>query len=322
MSSISRKLPDSNVTRRAALNNAKNKKDLMGASNFLTAPTTTRLDNSQAAYAAKWLIVDTKRFEKNTASDAKDITIPVARQFASHFLQVFNLGVERGVFPKAARTLFGMTEDNPTLPEMISDEQVLQVCSDIVLQDAVRVAAGGTAMAMPSTAQLNTVFLAAKCDYDDFSTIRDEYDQALEDLAALNPEVDKVIKKVWDEVETFYNEESPESMRDNARVWGVVYVIIGVSKTISGTVKDANGVAVAGILVRMKKGTNTATSADDGSFSFTTVLMGDEDLWANQQVNDAGESEPINPLFDIYTQTLSLTEDVTSYTVNIVLANA
>jgi len=46
-------------------------------------------------------------------------------------------------------------------------------------------------------------------------------------VAALNEEADGVIKKVWDEVETFYNEEDKESQRANAREWGVVYVTVG-----------------------------------------------------------------------------------------------
>ena len=43
-------------------------------------------------------------------------------------------------------------------------------------------------------------------------------------MEAQRPEADAVVEKVWDEVETFYNEETPASIRRKAREWGIIYV--------------------------------------------------------------------------------------------------
>lgn len=318
MAVITRQLPTTNVQRHKTLNKGKLKHNSAGASSVLSTATVTRLLAIVTLYNNGWNDITDKRQAFALLVQGLNDKSKALRLLCKHFLQVFMLAVERGHFAKADLEYFNLDITNPTLPDMDSEEDLTEVARIIVEGDAERVSDGGTAMAMPTAAEVagaRTVFMTALGLHTTAKT-------ALKDAQVLqnsyNTEADSVIKQVWGEVELRYTDLPAETMRDYAREWGVIYVTRGVDKTISGTVKDTRDMPVAGIPVRMGNGTTTVLSGPDGNFTFSTVLMGSEELWANQLLTD-GENEPSNTAYQMYTQTLSLTEDVTSYTVNVVL---
>jgi len=222
---IQRKLPPSNEQRNKALDVAKKKKDTVPpADNVVTPATGVRLDAIQPLYKAGMLDVGVKLAAQSASTAVVKTTMAKARMYVSHFFQSFNNGVDRGMFPAADRAFYQLDVNSNSVPSLDSEALVILWGERIRDGDALRVAAGGAAMAMPTAAEVNVQLTAFVTANNDQSTKKLAYDHAQEAVDALNPEADGVIKKLWDEAETFYNEEPIASRRRKCREWGVVYI--------------------------------------------------------------------------------------------------
>jgi len=244
MATLSRRLPRTKISRHEALNAAKLKSDALGGSpTQLTAATLTRLNAMQPQYDAAMQEVNVKRallankvIEKNGYKDTLSTLV-------RRFIRTFNNGVAIGDFPAGDRGFYGLPTGKEDVPDINSEADLITWANKLIAGDADRTDPGGNngaPMALPTIAQVtngHNDFMAA---YNEVSLRKEALDTAQEAVDALNEEADGTILKVWDEVETFYNEEEKESQRANAREWGVVYVLQGVkTTTVNLTVKEA-----------------------------------------------------------------------------------
>lgn len=194
----------------------------------------------------------------------------------SHFIQVFNLGVRRGKYNPAHRAFYNIDAGSEAVPPMTTDGDIISVANDIVNGDVSRVAAGGADMVNPSADEIKTLRDTATPLRIEHSNLKDAMDTKQEALAELLPEADAVIKKVYDEGETFNNEEAPESMRANMREWGEVFVSIGDPTGFSGTVKNkTTGALISGADILFVEGDTQFTTDVRGEFSGTTRVIGE-----------------------------------------------
>ena len=276
MSTIQRRLPQSNPAREKALNKAKNKKDNPGpAGNFLTTPTTNRLDAIQPDYHTGMRQINIKGAAANAATRLKNTAKQLCYIFVSSFIQAFNLGVKMGVYQPDDRRFYQIDESSDALPPMTTDDDLVEVGKHVIDGEADRIAAGGTAHPFPLIATVQTKYSSYKNKNTDQNSAQEELDNAQEAVGALNTEADKVIKKIWDEVETFYNEEDTESMRANARHWGVVYVTLGEKATITFPVSRSNdGTPVIAAHGEIENG-GEGDTGQDGVLILETTLVGD-----------------------------------------------
>ena len=235
-----RRIPRSNIRRAEALTRATMKKDSSPPSgNVLSATTTARLSAIAPRYQAALLEVDVKKALLNQQVAIKNAKKEEAKVFISVFIQSFILGVRIGVFRQSELAYFGLDTSHPTVPYLGNEQSIITLGKRIKAGDAQRTAHGGAAMAVPTIANFATVYDAYIAAFTRASNLKDDLDTARETLATLNTEANKVILKVWDEVETFYNEEPKASQRDQAREWGVVYVNIGRAPSVLGQAKAA-----------------------------------------------------------------------------------
>jgi len=241
MSTIARRLPQSNKTRQDALFAATDKKDSLPPSgNILTAATTTRLDAVKPSYETAMDAVVVKGNALRVQSKVKNSTRNTLDKLTRAFIKIFNIGIDIGKFLDTDLSFYNLPP-NGTLPKLTADQDLINVGRDIIKGENNRVTGGGTPMSTVDIAEYATAYNDFKAALTAQSNKKDELDTAQEAVGAMNKEADAVIKKVWDEVETFYNEEEKDSQRANAREWGVVYITIGIKPSIiSGTMLDAN----------------------------------------------------------------------------------
>lgn len=288
MSSINRDFPQTIIDRYEAIALAKNKRDSVpAASNPFTGATDTRLTNMFTDYDGKRTAIISARQVYSNGTPVKDTAGNSLRLFISHFIQVFNFGVARGKYPAADRTSYDLPVEDSPLPDLSKDSDLLLWANNIVNGDALRVAAGGAPMSNPSAAEVQVAKTAFHTLFDLQSNRKDALDNAQEALEDLLPEADNVIRKVWDELETFYNEETDEGRRENCREWGVIYITVGDLKTLSGTV-TYNGAPGAGLQVRFKRGRNISVVTAAGGYSLSTRLMGAQKVMI-EKLDEDGE---------------------------------
>ena len=273
---LKRRLPNSNITRQNALNAAV--VQLAIEPGTLTAATQTRLTAMNSNYNNAQTNADGAKAAQTTCTEQKDAAVDNTRMFVSHFIQVFNLGVKRGKYPAGHRSYYDIDVSSEAVPNLDTESAVLHYANKIVTGDPLRISAGGAPMANPEMVEVQTslnALTALKSQHNALSLANDAAEEAVE---ALNAEADKVIKKVWDEVETFYNEEAPASMRENARRWGVVYVTEGPAATLVGFVKNSANEPEAGRVVTLNETGATATTDATGRYQIETKITGEVTL--------------------------------------------
>lgn len=279
MTTLARRLPNSNLGRDRALKQAHDKFSSIPATTVILHPnTSTRLGEMRTDYKDKQDAVAAAQAALSVNTPLKDAAVQKLKKYVSHFIQVFNLGVDREKYPAAHRAFYHLEVSSAAVPNLDAEADVFLWAGRLIDGDAERVAAGGAAMANPDIAEVTTERDAAQPLYTNQSTLADALDTAQEDLEALNPEADKLIKRVWNEVETFYSEEEAGSMRDNAREWGVVYVAVGPGATLTGLVKNPAGEPLEGIGVELAETGATAVTNPEGRFNLSTTFIGDGNL--------------------------------------------
>ena len=222
---IKRTLPKSNPGRFKTLDAAFKKKAIVPpADNVLTPATEARLDTLHPLYKAAMLDVGVKLAAQTASTAGVETSKAQAKMYISHFFQSFNNGVDRGMFPASARGFYQLDVSSNSVPVMDTEADIILWGERIKDGDAARVLAGGAAMAMPTAAETDAQLQAFITRNNTQSTLKLDYDHAQEAVNTLNTEADGVIKKIWDEAETFYNEETASSKRRKCREWGVIYL--------------------------------------------------------------------------------------------------
>jgi hypothetical protein len=276
---IKRRLPNSDETRHIALSTAKTKKDNTPPGNIVITPnTTTRLDAAQPLFAQKMQARGKVLQLQSDSTSAKATAQAKAKMYISHFIQTFNMGVDRGIFPASHRAFYQLDVSSKSVPLLNTEPLVTLWGQRLIDGDVERLAAGGVAMPMPTIAEVTTECNVFKTANIEQSTAKDAYDKAQEAVSGMRPEVDKLILRIWDEVETAFNDEPIESKRRKAHEWGVVYVSTQKT-TFTGTVTDAaTGNPLQNVNVALVESGDIVQTLPDGTYTLSTIFTGEGTL--------------------------------------------
>lgn len=300
MSSIQRALPFSVEGRILALTTAKNKQASLGGGVIIISDATNlRLNNILAAYLPAVQAMGSATSASSEATRLKNIAQAVARMWTSHYYQGLNNAIDRGVYEASVRGHFIIPVGSGAVPEMDSEDKVALWGGRVKSGETAMIGAGGVAMPYPKESDVTAKVTDFIAKLTAQSTAVDATDTAQETVDNLKEEADKVIKKIWDEVETFYNEETIESMRANAREWGVKYITLGNPTQVTfKAVRSDNGEGIEAAEFEVKATGVTYTAGPDGSVEAETRLIGDEEVTAS------------HPEYTAVTQTITIVEGV------------
>jgi len=147
-----------------------------------------------------------------------------ARMWVSHGFQALFNACDRGEFPHNVKTLYRRPVSGATVPDMRSEQAILEAGLHYVTGETNRTAQGGDPITFPSLSNIQQRVDAFRDSNIQQAAFKNAYDNALEARAAQVPEADKLILKMWNEIETTFNEGDRPSMRRKAIEWGVYYV--------------------------------------------------------------------------------------------------
>jgi hypothetical protein len=273
---ISRSLPRSNGSRRTALRTGLKQHVNAGANTVLTNNTATRLTTIEPQYENAINQVLQSEALSADATNAKLKAQFECSIYTNHGLRTVMMAVERGEMPRAVLKLYSLDENGPVLPPLDTEQDVVSAAENFLNGEQARIAAGGAALPMPTAAQV-------QAKLDDFNKALDTQNTAQTDLKNkqkvledLNPEANAIIKKVWDEAETFYNEEADDTRRSYCRIWGVVYVSdtrISITGVVVHIVNNA-AQAVENFTVKILENDDKTEGKANGLFELKTGLTG------------------------------------------------
>jgi len=274
--SISRILPDSDVKRIDALTTAKDKQaSVLPADSPLTTKTVTRLTAAQPLFSQKIATREAALVAQGQCTTLKNAAQDKARTYISHFFQSFNNGIVRGMFPPAHRAFYGLDLNESSVPPINTETEILHWGGKIVTGDAARIDAGGAPMAMPTADEVGVEIETFQHLVTQQSSLKDAYDTAQEGVSDIRPDIENLILRIWDEVETAFDDETPSSKRRKAREWGVVYHSTQKT-TITGTVTDiVTTLPLANVNVILLESENTVQTDISGNYKMETTFVGE-----------------------------------------------
>ena len=219
-----RRLPRTDDQRTFALVTCNSKAGSTAAPQWLI---TNAQYNQLQAILSPWrnarILVTDALAEQAAATALANSTNTLLIKNISHFIQVMNLAIDRGVLAASVRAYYDMPVSHPEVPEINTSAEAQEWAVKITTGEAARIADGGTALAWPSAAQVEAARVAAFNAENAQSTKKDAYDSAQAQLAAQRPAADAFIKDLWDTIEFNLRAESAASLRRRAREWGVDY---------------------------------------------------------------------------------------------------
>ncbi len=160
---------------------------------------------------------------QTAATESANTTYTTLVRVISHYIQVINFAIERGVLPASTRSYYQLPVTHAEVPVINTCAQALLWAGHLASGETARVADGGPAMAWPAIAEVNIAATACADAENTQSGAKSGYDIAQEDVAEMRPQVDVLIKDLWDTIEYNLRADAPPSLRRKAREWGVVY---------------------------------------------------------------------------------------------------
>lgn len=275
-------LPMTSDSRYIALSVAKYRKDNPPASGvMLSDETVHRLDIIFAKFSLARTELSDKEADSTLATAVKDALVHALRLKNSHYIQELNFRIVDNVFPAEYRKYYNISVISAAVPAQDSEDAVELLSKLIIAGEPLMIAGGGHAITYPTLVDITSSYALFQTKNGLHTTAQLATRDAKKALNVLTVEVDAVIKKVWDEVETYFNEESKESMHIDARDWGVVYVSTGKPLIISGHLMQLVAgvpIAVVGAKVTVLETDETTITIAEGALSLKTLATGKVNL--------------------------------------------
>lgn len=147
-----------------------------------------------------------------------------ARLYISHFLQVVNLCIARGELKPSVRAYYGLDEDERSVPEIGTEQQLLSWGKQLVTGEEARMATGATRIYNPSLAMVKIKYAKFVEYYNIHKDLLSTSQKLMEKVSEYRNQADAIITGMWNEVEKNYEDLEPDPRREYCSEYGVVYV--------------------------------------------------------------------------------------------------
>ena len=276
MSSIGRRLPQSNTSCKRALNTATAKEASSPSGNtIISAATKAKLIDMNDRFNAAFLnLILAEQAQRKASEDADDNRI-LGRDYIGSYFSTFNNVIRINKIPRNARAFYNIPISNDKQPVITKDVTLLEVGQLVIDGDAKRVLGGGVAMAFPTILEYTPVFTALKTSLTAFSTSKTNTHSAQSILNTLCKEAKPVITRVFNELETSYSDLAMPAKRAVSREWGDQFTSQGSPAFVTGIITDKDGLPISGVEVYLLGVGVRFISGIDGKYTVNTTLNGD-----------------------------------------------
>ena len=146
-----------------------------------------------------------------------------AKLYISHFIQVLNLSVIRKEINAELKNLYGLEPNSSSVPEMSSDNLVLDWGEKIINGEKARIGKGGTPLYNPTIAKVQVYYEMFKTAYHQQKILQKNTTRLLNKLSSLRVRADEIICDIWNQVESKYENLEPPKRMKSCIQYGIVY---------------------------------------------------------------------------------------------------
>jgi hypothetical protein len=147
-----------------------------------------------------------------------------AKLYISHFIQVLNFAIARGEISVDSRKYFGISENSKCLPSLNTEQSIIKFGEKIIKGEQERIANRNNPMTNPTIAVVRVHYEKWLDAYRYQKNLQEIHNRALQKIADMRHEADKIILNVWNEVEDSFSIHSEEMKRQYSMEYGLVYV--------------------------------------------------------------------------------------------------
>ena len=142
--------------------------------------------------------------DEQKASKSYQELLERARLYISHFIQVLCFAVIRGEIKSENLPLYGLEEGDLTVPDLSSEEAVLEWGNLIIKGEAERISIGGASIYNPNIAKVKVHYDLFKDVLQSLKIYRQNTIRNTEGLLEMRKKIDQYIWDVWTRVENKY----------------------------------------------------------------------------------------------------------------------
>lgn len=163
-------------------------------------------------------------FENQIKSNKKNQqNVRSARMYISHFIQVLNLCVVRAEIKAEQKDWYGLSRDVNSVPDLSTETALLEWGGKIIKGEKERVRHGGVPIYNPTVARVAVYYDIFKEGHEQQKSLQFLTAKALERLAAMREQADRILFDVWNQVEDHFEMLAGEERLELCRSYGVVY---------------------------------------------------------------------------------------------------
>lgn len=145
------------------------------------------------------------------------------RMYISHFVQVLYMSIAREEIKDKQLELYGLENANQIVPDLTSNEQLLEWGHKIINGENKRISQGGVPIYNPSVAKVGVMYSIFKDGYQTQKLHQKATQRVMDEVAKYRETVDKIIYEIWEEVEKSSNNIPVEQRIERNREYGLVY---------------------------------------------------------------------------------------------------
>ena len=219
-----RRLPNTDQARVRALKAAVEKGDLYSVRDLaISLKTLFEARNFLQRFEAAQIYYTQCYDNQAKASRKHQANVKTARLYISHFIQVLNLAVLRDEIKTSHKNMYGLPEAN-VVPDLLSEAALVEWGKKIIEGEQQRTAQGGIPIYNPTIARVKVHYDIFLDSYERQKNLQALTNRSLEELASMRGRADELILDIWNQVETKYQDVTPNEVRlDKCRDYGLIY---------------------------------------------------------------------------------------------------
>lgn len=219
-----RRLPNTDSARIKALRTAINKCTDTDYNDMVVSMKTLHKAKSAIGKFERMCEVYQQSFETQIkANKTFQKQIKNVRMYLSHFIQVLYLSVIRDEIKKENLSLYGLEESNMLVPDLNTNEMLLEWGKKIIAGEDKRVKQRGVPIYNPTIAKVKVMYSIFEDGFKTQQLHQKATSRTQKDIENYRAEVDAIILELWEQVERANVDMPPKKRINKNKEYGIVY---------------------------------------------------------------------------------------------------
>ena len=219
-----RRLPNTDAARIKALKTAINKSSETDFNDVVVSMKTLYKAKSAVGKFERMYKTYQQTFDTQIkANKSFQKQIKNARMYISHFVQVLYLAIIRNEIKSDNLTLYGLENSEMLLPDISTNEMLLEWGQKIISGEEQRISEGGVPIYNPTIAKVKVMYSIFKDGYNTQQVHQKATNRTQGEVVSFRAEVDEIILNLWNQVEEANIDLPPKQKIDENKEYGIIY---------------------------------------------------------------------------------------------------